>query len=49
LREQVKEIVERVRNWPDDDLGTLAKFVHEVEEWRAGDEVVEEREVTKVG
>ena len=47
-REKVKEIFKRVLRWPDDDLEKLERFVHEIEGWRAGDEVADERrEVAK--
>ena len=46
-RDRVKEIFERVRSWPDDDLEKLARFVHEVEEWRAGDDGSDQRDVAK--
>jgi hypothetical protein len=41
--EQVRENSERVVMWPADDQEKLARFVHEVEEWRAGDVVSDER------
>jgi hypothetical protein len=47
MSKHMKEIFEQVRNWPDDDLEKLARFVHEIEEWRAGDEIFDEREVSK--
>ena len=34
-RERVKEIFERVLTWPADDQAKLARFVREIEEWRA--------------
>jgi hypothetical protein len=39
----VREIFERVLGWPADDQEKLARFVHEVEEWRAGDGAFGER------
>src|SRR5437870_11329877 len=47
IRNRVKESFEQVLSWPDDDQEKLARFVHEIEEWRAGDEVADEREVAK--
>jgi hypothetical protein len=35
-RDQVKEILDRVLNWPADDQARLARFVHEVEQQRRG-------------
>ena len=40
---QVKEIFERVLDWPVDDQEKLAWFVHELEQWRAGEDVADER------
>ena len=40
---QVKEIFERVLDWPADDQEKLARFVRELEQWRADDEVFDER------
>jgi hypothetical protein len=46
--EQVREIFERVLAWPADEREKLARFVQEIEEWHAGDEVSDERrEVAK--
>ena len=42
-RERVKEIFERVLMWPADDQENLARFVQEIDEWRVGDEVSDER------
>jgi hypothetical protein len=41
-RNQVKEILDRVLDWPADDQERLARFVDEVEERRAGDDISEE-------
>jgi hypothetical protein len=41
-KEQVKEILERVLTWPEDDQEKLAQFVREVEQLRAGDDITDE-------
>jgi hypothetical protein len=40
----VKEIFERVLDWPADDQEKLARFVRELEQWRADDEDIAEKE-----
>ena len=41
-KEQVREILERVLTWPDEDQEKVACFVQQVEQWRDGDEIGEE-------
>jgi hypothetical protein len=41
-KEQVKEILERVLTWPQKDQEKVARFVRQVEEWRAGDDITDE-------
>jgi hypothetical protein len=41
-RDQVKEILDRVLTWPLDDQERVARFVREVEERRAGDDITDE-------
>jgi len=41
-RDQVKEILDRVLTWPPDDQEKVARFVREVEERRAGDDITDE-------
>jgi DNA-binding NtrC family response regulator len=41
-RDQVKEILDRVLTWPLDDQEKLARFVREVEQRRAGDDITDE-------
>jgi hypothetical protein len=42
----VKEILDRVLTWPEDDQEKLAHFVREVEQLRAGDDItVQEWEI----
>ena len=48
-KDQVKEIFERVLSWPLEDQEKLARFVHEVEEWRVGDEIIDREVVGIVG
>jgi hypothetical protein len=45
-KDQVKELLDRVLTWPDDDQEKLAQFVREVEQLRAGDDItVQEWEI----
>jgi hypothetical protein len=41
-RDQFKEILNRVLSWPPDDQEKVARFVREVEQRRADDEIGEE-------
>jgi hypothetical protein len=41
-RNQVKEILNRVLDWPSDDQDRLARFVQELEDQRAGNDISEE-------
>ena len=41
-RDQVKEILNRVLTWPPDDQARLARFVQEIEQRRAGDDITDE-------
>ncbi len=41
-KEQVREILDRVLTWSVEDQEKVARFVREVEVWRAGDELTEE-------
>jgi hypothetical protein len=41
-RDQVKEIVDRVLSWPADDQEKVARFVREVEQRRADDDITDE-------
>jgi hypothetical protein len=41
-RNQVKEILDRVLSWPPDDQEKVARFVREVEQRRADDDIGEE-------
>jgi hypothetical protein len=41
-KEQVKELLDRVLAWPQDDQEKLAQFVREVERLRAGDDITDE-------
>ena len=38
-KDQVKELLDRVLTWPEDDQEKLAQFVREVEQLRAGDDI----------
>jgi hypothetical protein len=41
-RDQVKEILDRVLSWPPDEQEKVARFVREVEQRRADDDIGEE-------
>jgi hypothetical protein len=41
-KDQVKEILDRVLTWPEDDQERLAQFVREVEQLRASDDITVE-------
>jgi hypothetical protein len=41
-KEQVKEILDRVLTWPQADQEKVARFVRQVEQWRAGDDITED-------
>ena len=41
-RDQVKEILDRVLSWPADDQERVTRFVREVEQRRAGDDITDE-------
>ncbi len=41
-RDQVKEILDRVLDWPPEDQQKVAQFVREVEQRRGGDDLTDE-------
>jgi hypothetical protein len=41
-KDQVKEILDRVLNWPPDDQERVARFVREVERLRSDDGITDE-------
>ncbi len=41
-RDEVRDILNRVLTWPPDDQERLARFVHEIERRRAGDDITDE-------
>ena len=38
-RQEMKEVVERILTWPDEDQDKLVRFVNELEEWGAQNDV----------
>lgn len=40
-KDQVRELLDRVLTWPEDDQEKLAQFVREVEQLRAGDDITD--------
>ena len=41
-KDQVKEILDRVLSWPQEDQEKVARFVRQVEQWRDSDEITDE-------
>ncbi|HEY7244766.1 MAG TPA: hypothetical protein VH678_12905 [Xanthobacteraceae bacterium] len=41
-KEQVKEILDRVLTWPQQEQEKVARFAREVERWRGADDITDE-------
>jgi hypothetical protein len=41
-KDQVKDILDRVRTWPQEDQEKVARFAQQVEQWRGGDDITDE-------
>jgi hypothetical protein len=41
-KEEVKEVLDRVLNWPADDQAKFVRFVRELEQWREDEVIIEE-------
>jgi hypothetical protein len=44
-RGEVKEILNRVLSWSDDDQAKIARFIREMEQWRADHDIVDNEDV----
>jgi len=42
IKDQVKEIIDRISNWPAEDQEKLARFIDEVERRNADDDITDE-------
>jgi hypothetical protein len=41
-RDEVKKILNRVLNWPDDDQAKVVRFVRELEQWRDDHDILDD-------
>jgi hypothetical protein len=43
-RGEVKEMLNRVLSWSDDDQAKIVRFIREMEQWRADHDIIDEED-----